>query len=573
MLSSPSSHPGHVAAAAAVPSRPTGAEGFASILATQGKVHALCREHGVPARFTALPVGDLRANSTPPRGAICVYARALEAGMRVPLHGFFLEALAHFGLAPAQLTPNGWRVMAGFLALCRPTGVPPSLAVFRHFFQLLILSHRHGKGWYFFQCRKGSGLRFTGMPNPNSIAIKDWKREFFFLSSPDPWPCAVEWGEPSQSALMKPVLTPQESKSAAKLLRVHGGAPVDLRAYLSSSNLAAAMIATTASPPPPPPPPSTSTAPSSKGMDPSVHDMMKVLLAEKAAAQASASASAVKAEPGSNAALCGEKRSLEEAKDEEVLADKAAAQAPAKKRIREEVSGEEEVPPHSAQNTPLSSVCSPPLGFSGKPQRIPSRHDGDNTDWEAARELLQGAVAPPLERAFAATAPSEVVKSSYAAILQAANYASFSFRHALELEEKLAAREREAAALREQLEEAKAELAAAKRAAEAEREKATDDLAAAGAELEMTKGGLAVAKRAEEAQAELAAAREEAVKKRAELAALKRAAEAEKAEAEAEAAALQQLLASEEEVRRRAEDALEAYERWRGRHAPAGRVA
>jgi hypothetical protein len=32
---------------------------------------------------------------------------ALEAGMRVPLHGFFCEVLAHFGIAPAQLAPNG----------------------------------------------------------------------------------------------------------------------------------------------------------------------------------------------------------------------------------------------------------------------------------------------------------------------------------------------------------------------------------------------------------------------------------------------------------------------------------
>ncbi|XP_037469511.1 uncharacterized protein LOC119341759 [Triticum dicoccoides] len=552
MPSSPSANPGHGVGTAAVPSRTTGAEGFASILDTQGEIDALCREHGVPEGFTALPAGDLRANSTPPPGAICVYARALEAGMRVPLHGFFLEALAHFGLAPAQLTPNGWRMMAGFLALCRSAGVPRYLAVFRHFFLLSVLNHKHRKGWYFFRPREGSGLRFTGMPNPTSIAIKDWKREFFFLSSPDPWPCAVEWVEPSKSALMKPVLTAQENKSAAKLLRVYGGAAVDLRTYLSSSNLAAAMIATTASPPPPPPP-STPTTPSSKGMDPAVHDMIKVMLAEKAAAQASASASAVKAEPGSNAALCGEKRGLEE-----VFAAKAAAQAPAKKRIREEARGKEEVPPLSALNTPLSSVWSPPPGFSGKSQHIPSRHDGDSADWVAARELLQGAVAPPLERAFAANAPSEVVKSTYAAILQAANYASFSFRHALELEEKLAGRERKAAALREQLEEAKAELAAAKQAAEEEQAKARD-------ELEKAKGDAAVAKRAGEAQAELAAATAEAVKKGAELAALKRAAD--------EAAAVQQLLGPEERVRRRAEHALEAYERWRGRHAPAGRVA
>ncbi|GJN29517.1 hypothetical protein PR202_gb17743 [Eleusine coracana subsp. coracana] len=52
--------------------------------------------------------------------------------------------------------------------------------------------------------------------------------------------------------------------------------------------------------------------------------------------------------------------------------------------------------------------------------------------------------------------------------VQAANYASFSLGHALELEEKLAARERDADALREQLAKAKAEVAEKKAAAAAE---------------------------------------------------------------------------------------------------------
>ncbi|XBI07760.1 hypothetical protein VPH35_135614 [Triticum aestivum] len=529
MSSSPSANPGHGVATAAAASRPTDPKGFASFLRTQDEVDALCDEYGVPKnQYTARPAGDLCANSTPPPRAICVYAQALEAGMRVPLEGFLREALAHFGIAPAQLTPNGWRMMAGFLVLCHLTGVPPSLAVFRRFFLLSNVSQKHKKGWYFFRSRDSSDLRFTGMPHPYSISFKDWKHEFFFLSSPEPWPCAMEWREPSKSSLVMPVLTGEENQWAAKLLRAYGGAAVDLNAYLTTSNLAAAMAITT-----------------SKGMYPSAHDRMKTMLAEKADARASASANRVKAEPGGDAAgslsLCGEKRGLEEA------------------------NGEEEVPPLSLLNTPLSSVCAPPPGFSRKPQHIAAstRHAGDTMDWDAARELLQGAVSTPLERAFAANEPSDVVKSSFAAILQAANYAPFSFRYALELEEKLAAREREAAALREQLEEAKAELAATKQAK---------------AELEKAKGWLAVAKRAGEAQAELAAARAEAVEKRAELAALKRAAEAEAEKAKAglaaaEAVAVQQLLASEEDVRRRAEHALEGYERWRGLQAPAGRAA
>ncbi|XBH97876.1 nuclease SbcCD subunit C-like [Triticum dicoccoides] len=592
MPSSSAAVSGHGVATATVPSRDTAVEGFASSLRTQDEVDALCDKYGVPKdQYTARPAGDLRANSTPPPGSICVYARALEAGLRFPLHGFFREALAHFGIAPAQLTPNGWRVMEGFLAICHSAGVPPSLAVFLRFFYLSGIDRKHKKGWYCLgPIRDSSCLRFTGMPNRGSKSIMGWKYDFFFLSSPEPWHCAVEWGQPSKGSFTNPALTVEESKSMVKLLSAHIGAAVDLRNLLpatcpqrrrrrrlrNSYPAVSAAVITTGSPrtPAPPPPSSTRTTSCSIGMDPSVYDMMKVLLAEKAAAQASALA---------------------------------------KKRTWEEANGGENVG-HSPPLSVLSSVHSPPS------QHFPSRHDGHT-------ELLQGAVAQQLERAFAANEPSD----------------DSAFR---QVEEKLVAREREAAALREQLEEAKNELAAAKRAPDAEREKATSELAAVRTELETTKAELtavegevvktkaelsaslaeavktkaelaaaradAVKTKAELAaaraeavktKAELAAAREEVLKTNAELAATKRSMEAELVQANAvltaakraaetelakvkaklaaveaeldsaKAAAVQQLLASEEHVRQRAEDALEGYKRWRGRHAPAGRAA
>ena len=236
-------------AAAVVLPRQAAAATVVSFLRTQKEVDEVCENYGVPkAHYTARPAGDLRASSPPPLGAVCVYAPALEAGMRVPLHGFFSQTLAHFGIAPTQLTPNGWRIMAGFLALCRSdgVGVPPSLAVFRRFFRLSALDHKN-QGWYFFRSRDSSGLRFTGMPSPSLISFRYWKHEFFFLSSPEPWPCPLEWGEPSKSSFQVPVLTGEENKSAAKLLRAHGGVAVDLRTYLSNSNLG---ITTTLPPPP-----------------------------------------------------------------------------------------------------------------------------------------------------------------------------------------------------------------------------------------------------------------------------------------------------------------------------------
>uniref|UniRef100_A0ACD6AAW6 Uncharacterized protein n=1 Tax=Avena sativa TaxID=4498 RepID=A0ACD6AAW6_AVESA len=429
-----------VATGAVVPSRPAVDERLVSSLRTQAKLDLLCKKHGIPSVYTPRPAGDdRRACTPPPPGSICVYAHALEAGMRVPLQGFFCEVLAHYGIAPAQLMPNGWRVMAGFLALCRTVGVPPSLAVFRRSFVLSVVSHKQ-KGWYCFPVALPRGV-----------------------------------GEPSKSSFVEPVLIGEEKKWEAKILGAYGGggAPVDINTCLSDGNLAGAMVTAR-----------------SKGMDPAVYDMMKAMLAEKA----SASTKKVKAEPGSNApgspSLCGNKRSLE-------LAD-----------------GQERPTPAAALNTALPSggVCSPPPGFSRKPEHFPSRHGGHTTDWKAARELLQAAVAPPQDREFAAREPSDVVKSSYGVILQAVKQTTFSLSYALELEEKLVARDAEVAALRAQLEKAKAELAVAK-----------------------AKVKLAVAKRP---------------------------------------AAVQHLVGadSEEHVRRRAEQALEGHDRWQDDDSSSARA-
>ncbi|KAM3207993.1 hypothetical protein ACQJBY_062964 [Aegilops geniculata] len=546
------------------------AEEFVSVLRTENEVNAVRKKYDIPAgdQSTALPAGDLRASSSPPHGAICVYAHALEAGMRLPLHPFFVEVLTYFNLAPTQLTPNSWRIMAGFLVLCRSADVPLSLAVFRRFF---LLHHKHEIAWYFFKSRRGSGLRFTGLPD----SIKGWKSGFFFLHSTTPWPCPVEWGKPSKSSLADPVLSAEDRETEAKLLSAYGASPVDLRKYPCRSKLAAAMISplsaparapsspqppapqpsspqppapsspeppapkplspqlpapssplppapkpwspqlpapssplppapkpwspqlpAPSSPDPPAPKPSSPQlpapssplppapkpwspqlpAPSSpehpapqpssllspapqpppsyngtatKGMDPAVYVMMKAML----------SANKVKSEPDGNTTGSSPSRG--------------------KKRKLDEAYGDDRPPSYvlpNSQPTPHDSSDGPPGGFSRsrKMRHIPSGHHGDSTDWESARKRLQGVVPPQLERVFAATEPSDIVKSTYVSILQAANHASFSLSYALELDT-------ENAALRLQLEKTEAKLAAAE------------------AEVKTVKAELAVRQRAQDA--------------------------------------------------------------------------
>ncbi|KAE8794514.1 hypothetical protein D1007_30825 [Hordeum vulgare] len=106
-------------------------------------------------------------------------------------------------------------------------------------------------------------------------------------------------------------------------------------------------------------------------------------------------------------------------------------------------------------------ACPPGFSTLWKPASA-NRNDGEerqcvlqqdrDRDWKAARRLLQGTVTPSRARQLAASKPADVVSSSYVSLLQAANEVAFSLGHALELEQKLRAREREADALREELE-------------------------------------------------------------------------------------------------------------------------
>ena len=223
---------------------------IASSFRGQKALDALCKKHGVDTReFAPLPAGGLRACSPPPAGAVCVYADALKAGMRVPLDPFFRDVLSHFGLAPSQLAPNCWRVMAAFLALSRAAGIrTPSVAVFRQFFSLRALKVR---GLYCFSSKDtAGGVLFTGLPDPNTF--KGWKEGYFFLKSSAPWPCPVLWGEPTKKSATDPMLTSEEKGTVEKLLRVRGAAAIDIRTYLGDDGNVTAAATTPCAPKPPP---------------------------------------------------------------------------------------------------------------------------------------------------------------------------------------------------------------------------------------------------------------------------------------------------------------------------------
>ncbi|TVU43044.1 hypothetical protein EJB05_09480, partial [Eragrostis curvula] len=175
------------------------------------------------------------ACAPPPEGFVCVYTDALDAGMRVPLHGFHAALLRHYGLAPAQLAPNAWRYVAAFVLLCQDAGVEPMLSVFQHFFS--ICTHKgDAAGWHHFKPSNhaGSSRRlFSGKISKTMYA--GWKNRFFFLKAPQdaPWPCPVKWGKPTRVAVRKPGLTAAASAAVEKLLDRVGSSGINVAPFLS----------------------------------------------------------------------------------------------------------------------------------------------------------------------------------------------------------------------------------------------------------------------------------------------------------------------------------------------------
>ncbi|CAN6227284.1 unnamed protein product [Urochloa humidicola] len=193
------------------------AEQLRSELVREDELQSLCKcdySYAVPRKYTPGRAGDLGPCSPPPPGsnAICVYAAAFEAGVRFPLHEFYVSLLQHYNLAPSQLTPNAWSYMADFVRLCEDAGVVPMVSVFRYF---SIYGHSGDSlGWYHF-----SPCAVTPYPDRRRLfagllpARHKWRLRFFFLEPPPetPWPFPTRWGKPRRAAVRRTALETMSS--------------------------------------------------------------------------------------------------------------------------------------------------------------------------------------------------------------------------------------------------------------------------------------------------------------------------------------------------------------------------
>jgi len=94
-----------------------------------------------------------------------------RVGVRLPFTPFERELLTEINTAPAQLHPNSWAFVRAFQILCGHLGIPPSVDVFLHFFEV----KKQGKSlWVSF-----SGVAGRILLSLFQNSYKGWKGKFF----------------------------------------------------------------------------------------------------------------------------------------------------------------------------------------------------------------------------------------------------------------------------------------------------------------------------------------------------------------------------------------------------------
>ena len=84
----------------------------------------------------------------PPTDSVGVYEEAMKVGLHFPLHPFVKRVMERFSFSLAQVAPNSWRYIMGFVCLCRMLGVRPTMGLFRSCF--VLKRHPSSGGWWYF---------------------------------------------------------------------------------------------------------------------------------------------------------------------------------------------------------------------------------------------------------------------------------------------------------------------------------------------------------------------------------------------------------------------------------------
>ncbi|KAK0589289.1 hypothetical protein LWI29_012148 [Acer saccharum] len=166
----------------------------------EGELRKYKSRFDIPDSVTFMLPGD-RAVWNPPENAVAIYGAMLSCGVTLPLQPFITRFLAEAQIAPAQLTPNSYRILMCLCLMWKLKGYgPPTPREIRHFYTL---RQAGNCGTYFLLSLPVENWIPEGVANPGQVEIsgdekkkgfiwgfptsnKRWKNSWFFVGG--------EWG-------------------------------------------------------------------------------------------------------------------------------------------------------------------------------------------------------------------------------------------------------------------------------------------------------------------------------------------------------------------------------------------
>ncbi|KAK0594151.1 hypothetical protein LWI29_002974 [Acer saccharum] len=126
--------------------------------------------------------GD-RAVWNPPKNTVAIYGAMLSCGVTLPLQPFIARFLAEARIAPAQLTPNSYRILMCMCLIWKLKGYgPPTPREIRHFY---MLRQAGNGGTYFLLSSPVENWIPEGVANPGQVEVSsDEKKKGFIWAFP-----------------------------------------------------------------------------------------------------------------------------------------------------------------------------------------------------------------------------------------------------------------------------------------------------------------------------------------------------------------------------------------------------
>ncbi|KAK6138826.1 hypothetical protein DH2020_027430 [Rehmannia glutinosa] len=159
--------------------------GFSHSVVTAQSLYNLRRNACIPSFFKlSIPSYTDRPFRPPPQG-LTFFIGQLDGGLRFPINSFFSDVSSMYKIPLNQLTPNSFRIIAGFLIITKFLSITPSTDLF---FALFQVKSSTPKGLFYITARNETN--FLGKyPTSN----KFWKDRYFFVISTEVWPFPYEW--------------------------------------------------------------------------------------------------------------------------------------------------------------------------------------------------------------------------------------------------------------------------------------------------------------------------------------------------------------------------------------------